>query len=165
MQEARYEINGKVYYQRPLVLGQIEQLTEAVEGLVLPDQNLSLQSVVKLLGSKLPRLIAIVLREPNRLLHDKDVPALTAEMAEHVDMETAQRMVSDFFAFSPPTLLSEVLGNLVGAMVARRKIMDMVGSETSASSSQGETSPRETVSSGATHSESASPMPSTETVK
>lgn len=155
METAKYTINGKVYFQRPLVVGQIEQLGEFLEGLSWPTGNLGAAGIVKLLGNKLARAIAIVLREEGRLLRDKDIEALEAEFKEHLEHQTALKVVNDFLEFNPPSSVPDAL-NMMTSLA--RWATDGLGIY--ASSSQAETSPKKMTSSGDTPSRSANPISS-----
>ena len=67
-----YEIGGKKYIQKPLVLGQIDQLIEFMQGIRLPVE-ISASSIIFVLGGKLSKAIAIILCEAGKHLKDKDV--------------------------------------------------------------------------------------------
>lgn len=91
----RYEIDGITYVQKPLVLGQIRQLAEAVGGLEFSSP--SPLDVIGVLGDKLPLAIAICITPEGQAVKDKDPAALAAEIEFSLGMETAVDIVSDFF--------------------------------------------------------------------
>lgn len=153
METVKYVINGKVYFQRPLVVGQIGQLGEFLEGLSLPSGNLGTAGIVKLLGNKLPRAVAIILHEEGKLLKDKDVEQLEEEFREHLEHQIALKVVTDFLEFNPPSLMPDALDTMTSLA---RWATDGLGSYVSYS--QGGTLPREMTSSGDTLSKSAKPI-------
>lgn len=129
-----YEINGKTYFQKPLVLGQLVQLSDFFESLSDVPREATINGLIKTLGDKLPLAIAIVLCEEGKSLRDKDVKALATEFAEHLSLEVAGRIVEDFFVFNPPTSLSGFLERTAVAVGAIGRQLTR-----SASSSQAET--------------------------
>ena len=155
METAKYTINGKVYFQRPLVVGQIEQLGEFLEGLSWSEGNLGTAGIIKLLGNKLPCAVAIVLREEGKLLKDKDLERLEEEFREHLEHQTALKVVSDFLEFNPPNSMPDAL-NIMTSLA--RWATDGLGSY--ASSSQEEILPKGTTSFGDIPSKSANPISS-----
>lgn len=149
----RYEINGKTYLQRSLVLGQIRQLTEAMAGVAIPPGS-DFGDVAGMLADRLPHCAAAVLQPEGVRHEDKDLDALAAEFAEHLDLTTADQVIDDFFALTPATVLTRLLGRIQGVFAGMRLgvAAATMGGLTSSSSSLPEaTSPSETPSSGATH--------------
>lgn len=143
----RYTINDKTYTQRTLVLGQIKQLTVALAGVNIP-AGAGVAEVAGLIGDQLPRCAAVIL-QPEGVPHkDKDLPALEAEFAEHLDIVTADKVIDDFFALTPAETIARLLGRLRGMFVVARA--GGAGSTTPSSSSPAATSPGGTPSSGDT---------------
>ena len=112
----QYEINGKTYIQRPLVLGQIKQLTEALAGVDIPT-GAGVGQVAGLVGDQLPRCAAVVLQPEGVAHRDKDMDALEAEFYEHMDLVTAEKVIDDFFALTPAQTVAKLLGRLRGMFV------------------------------------------------
>jgi hypothetical protein len=109
-----YEIGGRLFIQRPLVLGQLRQLTEEMKGLVIePGTELSLQNIIGIFGEKISRGIAIVLTPKDFKLKDKDVDTLTEELEYEMDIETTFKVVEDFFDCNP---LSSLLNKFTSLM-------------------------------------------------
>lgn len=143
----RYTINGKTYTQRTLVLGQIKQLTEALEGVSMP-AGAGVGQVAGIIGDHLPQCAAVVLQPEGVAHRDKDMAAMEAEFCEHLDIVTADKVIDDFFSLTPAATIAKLLGRLRGMFVAAQA--GGVGSMTPSCSSAVETSPSETPSSGAT---------------
>ncbi|HIJ95783.1 MAG TPA: hypothetical protein HPP94_08630, partial [Desulfuromonadales bacterium] len=69
-----YTINGTTYIQKPLVLGQIGQLTRLLQGISFT--SLEPLSIIAALGESLPQLVAVVVRREGELLADRDLNAM-----------------------------------------------------------------------------------------
>lgn len=144
---ATYTINEKTYTQRTLVLGQIKQLTEALQGVNIP-AGAGVGQVAGLIGDNLARCAAVIL-QPEGVAHkDKELEALEIEFAEHLDIVTADKVIDDFFVLTPAAIIARLLGRLRGMFVMTR--IGATGSTTPSSSLPEATSPGETPSSGAT---------------
>ncbi len=103
MEKKEYQIGGKTFIQRPLVLGQLKQIVELVAGLRIPAES-DAAGVAAILaeGDLLSRGLAILLCEPGKGLKDKDLDALAEFMAENADFETTLGVVEDFFELTRP---------------------------------------------------------------
>ncbi len=153
MQEFKYTINGKNYTQRPLVLGQVQQLITTLKMLYIP-KDIDTAGIIVLLGNKLSRAIAIVLIPENVNLKDKDIDALAEEIEFSISPEITLQVVDDFFVCNPIiSLLEKLTGtiNLIDKLLPARKN----GSSNSAVPSQEEILQNGTQSSGDTPSASA----------
>jgi hypothetical protein len=106
-----YSVNGKTYYQRKLVLGQIEPLIAFLEDVTFAE--LSAAGIVKALGGKLPKVLAIVVTPEGESPRDKDVAALAETLAAEMDIETALEVAADFLSFNP---VSSIFGRINGIM-------------------------------------------------
>lgn len=146
----RYQINGKTYILKPLVLGQIGQITHLLQGIEIAS-DMGTMDIIKLLDDRLPVAIAIVLTEEGKKLKDKDVQALTEEVREFLDIGTAMEIVDRFFSLNP---IASVLEKLTGTMMGISRMM--TGSKERSSSSPEETSRGATGSSGDSHQKSVS---------
>jgi hypothetical protein len=145
-----YAINDKLYIQRPLVLGQIGQVTELVRDVEIPE-NIGSHDLITLLGNKLPAATAILLSPPGTKIKDKDMSALTEEFREHMDIETAMEVMDHFLSLNP---IASVIEKLTGMMTAVKKAM--TGSKEPLSFSPEGTLQNGTGSSGDTPRKSAS---------
>lgn len=159
--EFTYEIGGKRYVQRPLVLGQVRQLSELADGMALPE-SANVTEVVGLLGDKMFRALAVVLTEEGTSPGDKDIEKLADELEWAMEPEMAIEVVEDFFDCTPIASLLERIGGLLDRFATKVR---ETGSRKSASSSPTGTSPGETRSSGGSPPESASPTSSTGAVR
>jgi len=138
--EKEYKIGERVFTQRPLVLGQWKQLMEHLGG--------AKGDPVDIFGSS--RALAIILREKDRNLKDKDVEELATYLDENVDGMTTLEVVEDFFGMSPIQTFTARLEGI------RSKIRIRAGGSTAPSApSPGETSPGGMRSSGDTPRENA----------
>nr|WP_321466753.1 hypothetical protein [uncultured Desulfobulbus sp.] len=143
----RYTINDKTYIQRTLVLGQIKQLTEALAGVDIP-AGAGVAQVAGLIGDHLPRSAAVILQPEGVAHRDKDLVALEAEFAEHLDIVTAEKVIDDFFVLTPAATIAKLLGRLRGMFVMVRAGGNGLTRPSSCSAEA--TSPGETPSSGDT---------------
>lgn len=146
MNEFTYEIGGKKYTQKKLVLGQLQQLLGLLPGLRFGSTEPL--AVMAALGDKLPQALAVVLIPEGVALKDKDLPALAGEIAFAVEPETAMQVVEDFFTCTPvPSLLERLtaMADTIRAALNRAN-----GSGSSSSSSPEGTSSNATPSSGDT---------------
>ena len=148
--EYRSEINGKVYILKPLVLGQVSQITQLLQGIEITS-DMGTVDIIKLLDDRLPEAIAVVLTEEGKKLKDKDIPELTEEIRESLDIGTAMDIVDCFFSLNP---IASVLEKLTGTMMGITRMM--TGSKERSSSSPEETSRAATGSSGDSHQKSVS---------
>ena len=176
--ESKHDIGGKSFLMRPLVLGQIDQLIDCLEGLTMP-KTFSPMAIKKALGEKFYTALAIVLipmgegRNGGRLgeaslpireiLKNKDVPALAEELRWSMDHDVAAEVIESFLSWNPPASilnrLTEATLKLTGKNLRPSPANPDNGSGTLLPSSAKETSQSETKSSGDTHPETALPSP------
>jgi hypothetical protein len=134
MKEKKYEIGGKIFIQRPLVLGQWKQIMELIAEMREADP-------LDIFAH--PRCIAILLMEKGVSLKEKNLEASAEFIERNIDAMISLEVVNDFFDLSPVHLFSQKL------MEVRGKIEQMrPGSIMPASSSQAEISPKGKKSSG-----------------
>ena len=115
MKEVTYTIDGAQYIQRPLVLGQIEQLTELLMGVrFTPDSGAA--GIVIALGSNLSRAMAVVLTPVGVKMRDKNLDQVQEAM-QMADPETAIRVVEDFFDCNPVASLLTRITKAAESMV------------------------------------------------
>jgi len=155
IKEYTYEIDGKTYIQRPLVLGQLSQMIGALEGIEIPS-TIDAAGIAKLLGDRLPDVIAIVLTPEGTRLKDKDTPEIAEIFRESMDIETAVEVIDNFFGLNR---IASAFEKLTGIMtqILPKKTAKLTGSDKSSWGLPAETSQKETGSSGGTPSGSASP--------
>ncbi len=152
-----YDIQGRIFVQRPLVLGQIQQLLRVLDGISLPEP-LTLASLLDALGERLYQAVAVVITEKGCSPGDKDIEELAGWIRWSVDAETMLRIVDDFFVMNPVSSLLEQAGALIGALSRRlqEEAPRATGSTKPSSSWPAGTSPVETPSSGDSPSGNAS---------
>lgn len=123
-QKFRYEANGRAFHQRPLVLGQLKQLSQHVlKSLAIPADNqleLSVESVMDLLGDKLSLALAIVLVEDScKNLKQRDLEELADYIEENMPIAVMMQAVADFFELTPVfsllTQFKDLLQNVLPA--------------------------------------------------
>lgn len=156
-----YEIGGKKYTQGKLVLGQIEQLIPLLDGLSFSADPQPLE-IVRSLGGRISTAISIALKADGQELRDKDVEEQAKDLKFSMSLPTTLKIVKDFFLCNPIGSLLEELTTAMEeiAQMVPEEIAETApavdGSEKSSQSSQKETSPNETESSGDIHQKSAS---------
>ena len=150
MNEFKYEIGDKTYIQRPLVLGQMRQLTNTIKGLVIP-ADVDTLGLISALGDKLPLAIAIVLTLDGAALKDKDIYALAADIEFEILPEQTLQVIEDFFECNPIASLLESIGKMTEGISKAMNKMRETGSNPSSASLPGEILPEEMESSGTTH--------------
>lgn len=133
-----YEIGGKKYIQRPLVLGQINQLMKLLQGVVIPS-GVDTLALVSSLGDRLPRAIAIALTPEGASLKDKDINALAEELEFEISPEQTLQVVEDFFVCNPIPSLLEKIGDMAGKITSQMKRRNGDGLTNSSASSALET--------------------------
>ncbi len=93
MMKKEYTINGRKYYQQPLVIGQMARLLAALKGISIGSMNA--MGLVLGFGADLPRLLACVLVPDGSHARDVDTAALEAELWD-VEIDQALEVVADF---------------------------------------------------------------------
>jgi len=139
-----YKIDGTIFVQMPLVLGQLRQLLAVLKNVEIPAVADAL-GLIQAVGDRLPEALAVVLTERGQSPRDKDLAALADRLAFSVTPETTLQVVEDFFDCNP---VSSLLERLAGVMANATRNLAPIGSTTLSSSSPQETSPGETRSSG-----------------
>ena len=147
-----YKIAGKVYIQNPLVLGQIRQLMHLLEGLKIP-RGIDTLGLIAILGGKISQAIAIVITLEGTSPKEKDISVFASEIEFELSPDITMQVIEDFFDCNPIPLILERLGKIAEAITKKMQI----GSKSSASSSQGEISPKEMPSSGDIPQKTADP--------
>lgn len=107
-----YEINGKKYYQKPLVLGQVGQLTELLNEISLPS-NLSITGLIIAFGNRLAKALSIVLIPEGKALKEKNLSEIEDEFGTTATIEIAFKVIEDFLDCNQ---LSFVFGRITGLM-------------------------------------------------
>ena len=151
--EFKYQIGDKTYIQKTLVLGQIEQLMNLLDGLTLPAQ-FTPAGVIAAIGERLYPALAVVLTEEGQPLSGKDLSALGEAIKWAIEPETAVEVIADFFDCNPIASIVRIIGKLneIGLKAAE------TGLKTSSAPLPTETSPEGTPSSGDSPSKSADPI-------
>lgn len=154
-----YVINGITYIQKPLVLGQIRQITSVIkkiaEGGGLPTGGTPFEWI-EILGDKLPLALAVVLTPEGGDPRSKDLAALGDELEFNILPDQVIQVVTDFFDCNPIHSLLAKLQGLTGSIKKVAQTMK-TGLTSSSASSQEEISASEKQSSGKSHPKSASP--------
>jgi hypothetical protein len=144
-----YTIDGITYEQRPLVIGQVEQLVGILQGVEFPAAAGPLEIVRAMGQERLMKACAVVLRvQGTARWWDRDLDALAEAFAWSMDAETAVRIVADFFDCNPLSSLFNALARMNAGITAAAA--SLVPSPASSSSSAEETLPGGTASGGAT---------------
>ncbi len=142
MEQKEYNIGGRVFILKKLVMGQWKQLMPLIPA--------GRHDPLDIIGS--PRVLAIILGEKGQKLQQKDLTILENFLEEEMDGITTLEVVADFFALNPMDLFLQRMEEV------RRQISILAGRSTaSSSSSPPETSLEEKKSSGDIVSPNASP--------
>ncbi len=128
--EFTYEIGGKTYTQRSLVLGQIKQLAGILESMSV-NVFIDEMALGKMLINNVTPAIAVILTEKGRSPKDKDIEILAGELEFTLDSETMAQVIQDFFDCNPVALIYEKVSGMVKSIRSKMK----TGSTGSVSSS------------------------------
>ena len=140
-----YTINGTLYTQSALVLGQWRQLLNILKDVAVP-ADASAGQLAVILGDRLPAAFAVVLNPAGVSLRDKDLRAVADDLEFALSTETAIQVIEDFFVCNPLSSLLERIGGVAGNLApAETGTTPLTGLW---SSSAGGTSPSGTASSG-----------------
>jgi hypothetical protein len=137
MEIKTYEIGDKKYEQRPLVLGQIRQLQEVIQGMRL-DPAAGNIGLITALGDKMPQALAVVLIPEGVAPKDKDLAALAKDIEFTIFPEQIFEVVNDFFTCNPMQSLLERFKEIIGGI--KTKIGAVTGSKSFSASSPEATS-------------------------
>ena len=143
-----YEIGGRKFVQKALVLGQVKLLISTIRGVALP-RDATPASLVIALGDKVSDVLAIVLSEEGIPLKNKKLRDVQDLIEEHLSIEQSIGMVEDFFDCNPIASISEAMIGLAKKVeqVMTAKVSKEPSTE-SVSPLAEETLPSETISSG-----------------
>ena len=152
-----YVIGGRKYLQRPLVFGQVKQLSKLMKNIVIPG-NFNPAVLIAAFGEQISAALAIVLCEAasvegksqddiEKYLRERDRAALEAKLDWSIEPETIASVIDDFFDCNPIASLLEKFG-AIGEKIMGQIKKEKTPSTPSLPSSPEETSPKETASSG-----------------
>lgn len=138
-----YEINGKKYTQRKMVLAQLLLLTAAMEGIILT--SFRPFALLAAFGDKLLPTLAILLLPAGCVTPDaikeRNLQEIAADL-EAAPVDLLMEIVNDFLDCNRPSWILEQMGSLLG------KIFPAIGSISSSAALPTETSPAGTPFSG-----------------
>jgi hypothetical protein len=141
-----YEIGGKKYVQKTLVIGQVRQLQGLLDGITIPS-DCDIAGVVKALGDNIYLALAIVLTLEGESPRGKDLSTLAGEIEWSITPEQTFEVVDDFFGCNPVASILQKLAGVVGKI--QGLLMEVkIGSTESSASSLEEISPVEMTSFG-----------------
>ncbi|MEK6531258.1 MAG: hypothetical protein AABZ23_02050 [Deltaproteobacteria bacterium] len=118
MGEFKYEIAGKVYVQKPLVLGQIKQMLNLLKGVALPADPDAL-NIAAALGDRLSNALAVILVEEGTRLRDKNMDKVSEELDESMSLELAAKVIEDFFLINPILSLLKKAEQIASGMMQK----------------------------------------------
>jgi hypothetical protein len=99
MQEKKYEIGNQTFLQRELLIGQVIPLIENLEGIEIG--SLDPKSILRALGPRLTRIIAVVLIPEGVNVKDRKLEEIESHLDNFLSANTAMEIVTDFFVFTP----------------------------------------------------------------
>ena len=139
--EFKYTIGEKVYYQRKLVLGQVNQLIDLTKGLEFPEE-INILDIMRILGDKLVKAIGIVLIPAEIPLKNKVLDNVISDISFELSTEQAMVIIEDFFDCNQISLLlkriEEMIGK-IGEKVGRKEEVEKMKQGNSVPCSQVET--------------------------
>lgn len=110
--EYKYTIGNKVYFMKPLVMGQLQQLISIIKDVHITDSG-NLAMLMMDLGDRLPEAIAVVLHDPDVPLKDKNLKEMSDSIAFEMTPEQTLQIVEDFFDCTPVSSLLEKIKGTV----------------------------------------------------
>ena len=116
--EFKYIIGDRVYYQRKLVMGQVNQLIEVTKNLEIPS-NPSTMQLITAFGDKITEAIAVVLVPADMKLKEKHVGQVVSDIQFELEPEMVLEVMEDFFACNQISLLLKKLTNVIEKAVER----------------------------------------------
>lgn len=127
-----YEIGGKKYEQRELVLAECRLFRRELQGLELPaatDVMGWVKEVVAALeeSDRLDRVLAILLTEQGGSRRDKDLAALAAELVATITPQQIARVITDFFVCNP---VNSILDLLTGILESLSAVLNLTARQT-----------------------------------
>ena len=140
-----YTFEEKPYYQRKLLIGQVRQLVDTLQGVKIDFENPA--ALVMSMGDKLPQALAVVLTPENTHPKDKNLTTLAEELAFALTPDDTMRVVDDFFSLNDPySFLTRFAQTARGIEERLRKRTEQgtTGSTSSSPSSPEATSPAAT---------------------
>jgi hypothetical protein len=121
-----YKIGEKNYVQKPLVLGQYQQLMKEITGVSFPSEA-TYFDIVAVLGDRIHKVLAIVLiPEEITNLRDKNNDELADEISFNIDVDTTFKVVEDFFVCNDISLLLKRLNQMMGNITEKMTNQEIV---------------------------------------
>ena len=156
MSEKTYEIEGKKYVQRPIVLGQLRLLMPILAGIEI--RTWSAAELISTISARLPDALAVVLVEEGAGLKEAMGPESLEKRSSVLEWsltpETAIEVAEDFFAVNRVSSAGERIAAAMEAL--RPEWTEAAGSNPPSSACAGETSNNASGSPGALRPESPS---------
>ena len=109
MEEKVYEIGGRKFVQRKLVWGQAKQIIKEIEDIELPSE-FTPKDVLKVLESRLPKLISIVLIPEGESVRTKKNEEMLEFFEWEMSLEQTIKVIEDFFVCNPIPLWLDKVG-------------------------------------------------------
>jgi len=128
METKTYKIGEDTYYQKPIVIGQVRQLSEALKDFKFNAADPF--SIVKSLGENLYKCIAIVLIKEGQPLKDKKIDELAESLEWKIGIEQAVEIVTDFFIINPISSHAQKIGeafNQIGRTASTGQLSPFAG--------------------------------------
>lgn len=142
--EQKYQIGGRTYVQRPLVLGQWQQLMDVAATVQLP-AVLDMTAMTIALGKKIQDALAVILTEEGQKPENKDLAEVAKHLQFNIDGEMITEVIDHFLELQGRTFYQRLPAIREKLRALWRK---PDGSQNSVSQSQGAISPKETGVSG-----------------
>jgi hypothetical protein len=119
----QYDFGGKVYEQRPIVLGQLRLLIPIISTLDLQQGESAVVDLVRALGDNLHRVMAIVLIEPSLRVREamQQLDERQAELEWSMHPESCIEVLEDFFECNRVSSLFEKIKEATSKAMAQGK--------------------------------------------
>jgi len=121
MEPKKYTINGKIYVQKPLVLGQWEQLIPMLDKFNFTE--FTAPGIIREMGSEIYEAAAIVLIPEGVKIKNKDIGALVEELSEEMSVEALMEVVGDFFLYNRISSLVSKFNSLTDLIIENIKAL------------------------------------------
>ena len=150
-----YTINSTTYIQKPLVFGQIRQLTSVIEKIITSggiNLDAGVFGLIDALGAELPLALAVVLTPSGENPKNKNLAELAEKLEFEIELDQVMEIVTDFFDCNPIQSLLTKLLTMIG------NIKKTVPTKATGSNNAFVTSPEATSPSGTQLSGDAHPL-------
>lgn len=131
-----YDGETKKYIQKPLVWAQVLQLAQILEGFEFAGMT-NPSDIITLLKEKVYPALAVVLREEDKPLREKDLAAFEEELTYELPLTKVVDVIKDFFVCNPISSLLDEVAGVVKQLTPEQEVSEKLLEEPSSSSLEG----------------------------